>query len=80
MWADIRDKANQLGPAAEGYLNWVKWVDETGGDPPYKAADLVLNLMSDKAANINGRFLWIEDSLQKPIPSWDGTADRLQWN
>ena len=80
MWADIRDKANKLGPAAEGYLNWVKWVDETGGDPPHKAADLVLNLMSDRAADVNGKFLWIEDSLQKPIPSWDGTADKLQWN
>ena len=80
MWADIRNKAERLGPQAEGYHNWVKWVDETGGDPPHKAADLVLRLMSDEAAAINGRFLWIEDSLQKPIPSWGESAEKLPWN
>lgn len=69
MWADIRDQAMQ-SPLGSGYLEWVKWVEETGGDPPEKAADLVLRLCSDEAATINGRFLWIEDGLQKPIASW----------
>lgn len=69
MWADIRDQAMQ-SPLGSGYLDWVKWVEETGGDPPEKAADLVLRLCSDEAANINGQFLWIEDGLQTPIASW----------
>jgi len=80
MWADIRAKAERLGPAAEGYSNWVKWVDESGGDPPHKAAELVLRLMSDEAADINGQFLWIENSLQAPIPSWGDNAEKLPWN
>lgn len=80
MWADIRAKAERLGAAAEGYRNWVKWVDESGGDPPHKAADLVLRLTSDQAANINGQFLWIENSLQTPIPSWGDHDDKLPWN
>jgi NAD(P)-dependent dehydrogenase (short-subunit alcohol dehydrogenase family) len=69
MWADIRDQCMQL-PYESGYLEWVWWVDETGGDPPEKAADLVLRLCSDEAAAINGQFLWIEDGLQTPIASW----------
>lgn len=69
MWADIRDQA-AAHPAGAGYLQWAKWVEETGGDPPEKAAELVLRLCSDQAAAINGQFLWIEDGLQKPIASW----------
>ena len=80
MWADIRDKVATMGPVAEGYRAWVQWVDETGGDPPHKAADLVLNLVSDAAASVNGKFLWIADSLQKPIPSWGDESDALPWN
>lgn len=80
MWADIRDKAARLSAGADGYRNWVKWVDETGGDPPHKAADLVLNLVSDAAAGVNGRFLWIADSLQKPIASWGDESGALPWD
>lgn len=69
MWADIRDQVTAL-PTATGYRDWVKWVEETGGDPPEKAADLVLRLCSDEAAKINGQFVWIEDGLQTPIQSW----------
>ena len=68
MWADIRAQADALGEAAGGYGEWVKWVDETGGDDPEKAADLVLELMD--APTINGKFLWIKDGLQKPSASW----------
>jgi len=80
MWADIRDQAERLGAGAEGYRNWVKWVEETGGDPPHKAAELVLRLMSEEAATLNGQFLWIADGLQKPIQSWSTSEDTLIWN
>jgi len=70
MWADIRDQAEQLGPAAEGYQRWARWVGETGGDPPEKSVTLILNLLREESAAINGQFLWIEDGLQKPMPSW----------
>ncbi len=80
MWADIRDKAGRMTAGADGYRNWVKWVDETGGDPPHKAAELVLNLVSDASASVNGKFLWIADSLQKPIPSWGDESGPLPWN
>lgn len=70
MWADIRDQAEKLGPAAEGYRRWAQWVGETGGDPPEKAVELVFKLLSEEAATINGQFLWIEGGLQTPIPSW----------
>jgi NAD(P)-dependent dehydrogenase (short-subunit alcohol dehydrogenase family) len=70
MWADIRDQAASLGPEGDGYRRWVKWVGETGGDDPAKAADLVVKLTGLASANINGQFLWIEGGLQTPIPSW----------
>ena len=66
MWADIRDKKDAIGES--GYDRWVAWVEKTGGDPPEKAAQLVLDIL---ASDINGRFLWIDDPLQTPIPSWD---------
>ncbi|MYK40268.1 MAG: SDR family oxidoreductase [Gemmatimonadetes bacterium] len=66
MWADIRDK---MGTASEsGYHDWVAWVEQTGGDPPEKAAKLVIDIIE---SDVNGRFLWIDDPLQTPIPSWD---------
>jgi len=79
MWADIRDKCDALGPVADGFKSWVDWVAETGGDPPQKAVDLVLRLTTDAAGDINGRFCWIDDPLQPPIPSWDTTGDERPW-
>lgn len=70
MWAHIRDASAKLGPSGEKGRMWAKWVEDTGGDPPEKAAELVLRLMSDEAAAVTGRFLWIEGGLQEPIPSW----------
>jgi 3-oxoacyl-[acyl-carrier protein] reductase len=70
MWADIRDQVATLGPEVEGYRSWVKWVEETGGDPPEKASALILRLMAAEAAGITGQFLWIEDGLRPPLPSW----------
>jgi NAD(P)-dependent dehydrogenase (short-subunit alcohol dehydrogenase family) len=71
MWAAIRDEVALTGPEGAGYRHWAQWVEETGGDPPEKTAELVLWLMSDDATSINGQFLWIEGGLQSPRPSWD---------
>lgn len=79
MWADIRAKTRDLGPEAEGFRAWVNWVEQTGGDDPEKAADLVSGLMTAAAADVNGRFLWIENGLQPPIPSWGEQADAQPW-
>ena len=79
MWADIRAKAERLGPPADAFRQWADWVEATGGDDPEKAADLVLDLMSEEAAAINGRFLWIKDGLQAPIPSWPEPANQQPW-
>jgi NAD(P)-dependent dehydrogenase (short-subunit alcohol dehydrogenase family) len=79
MWADIRERAMAAGPAAVAYQQWVRWVDETGGDPPHKAVDAVLRLCDDGSANISGQFCWIDDPLQAPIPSWDTVADARPW-
>ena len=79
MWADIRDKVATMGSVAEGYRAWVRWVDETGGDPPSKAIDLILRLTSDAGGTINGAFNWIDHPLQAPIPSWDKPSDARPW-
>ena len=74
MWAAIRDEVIHTGPAGAGYRRWARWVEETGGDPPEKAAELVLRLMGEECATINGQFLWIEGGLQAPLPNWDTPA------
>lgn len=74
MWAEIRDAAETLGPEADRYKEWARWVEETGGDDPEKASDLIAALLSDVSGSINGRFLWIKDGLQSPIPSWGAFA------
>jgi NAD(P)-dependent dehydrogenase (short-subunit alcohol dehydrogenase family) len=79
MWAYIKDASARLGPLAEAYMQWAEWVESTGGDDPEKAADLVANLMSDDAAGVNGRFLWIEGGLQDPIPSWEDAGGIQPW-
>ena len=79
MWAYIKDASGHLGPLAQAYRQWAEWVESTGGDDPEKAADLVAALMSDDAAGVNGRFLWIEGGLQDPIPSWDDAGGLEPW-
>jgi NAD(P)-dependent dehydrogenase (short-subunit alcohol dehydrogenase family) len=79
MWAAIRAEAKPMGPEGEAYRKWVRWVEQTGGDDPQKAADLVLRLLSDEAAATNGQFLWIEGGLQAPIPSWGDAAGAQPW-
>jgi len=79
MWADIRTKAASLGEDGADYTSWVEWVEKTGGDDPTKAADLIMKLVSDESATINGRFLWIENPLQEPIESWDEPVESRPW-
>jgi NAD(P)-dependent dehydrogenase (short-subunit alcohol dehydrogenase family) len=79
MWADIRAKAKRAGPRGDPFRQWADWVEQTGGDDPEKAADLIVNLMGDEAAAVNGQFLWIKDGLQPPIPSWSTASDSLPW-
>lgn len=71
MYESIRKQVDQLGPAAEfNYGPWVEWVGRTGGDPPQKAVDLVMRVITDHNYRPNGKFLWIDNPLQAPIPSW----------
>jgi NAD(P)-dependent dehydrogenase (short-subunit alcohol dehydrogenase family) len=79
MWGYIKTASQRLGSIADAYTQWADWVEQTGGDDPEKAADLVAELMSDEAAAVNGRFLWIKDGLQAPIPSWGEIGDRQPW-
>lgn len=76
MWVYIRDTVRDAGPEADHYREWATMVEETGGDDPDKAADLVLGLMGEDSASVTGRFLWIEGGLQVPIPSWDDPPGR----
>ena len=77
MWAEIRDQAEALGADGEVWRNWVRWVDETGGDPPEKAGAAVLRIVGD--ASVNGTFQWIDGGLQDPVPSWDEPGDERPW-
>jgi NAD(P)-dependent dehydrogenase (short-subunit alcohol dehydrogenase family) len=79
MWAYIKAKSERLGSVADAYVKWANWVEETGGDDPEKAADLVADLMSEDAAGINGHFLWIKDGLQGPIESWGEAREQQPW-
>ena len=79
MWAYIRAEAQRLGSVADAYIQWADWVEETGGDDPEMAADLVADLMGDEAAAVNGRFLLIREGWQAPIPSWGESGDLQPW-
>jgi hypothetical protein len=70
MWGDIRNKVEAVGETAANYKNWVDWVEQTGGDDPKKAVDLVLKLISPAGEQINGQFCWIDNPLQAPTKSW----------
>jgi NAD(P)-dependent dehydrogenase (short-subunit alcohol dehydrogenase family) len=79
MWADIRDGVEHLGAVAQRYRDWAAWVENTGGDDPEKASDLIEALLASRAASINGRFLWIKDGLQSPIQSWGEFKPEEAW-
>lgn len=80
MWADIKEKALALGEVGKDYTAWVDWVAQTGGDDPKKATELVLDIVSSAYDGINGRFLWIKEPLQAPIPSWEDPVDARPWS
>jgi NAD(P)-dependent dehydrogenase (short-subunit alcohol dehydrogenase family) len=77
MWSDIRDQVDRLGEVAADYAQWVDWVEETGGDPIEKAAELVRRIVD---SDVSGRFLWIEDPLQPAIASWPEDGQELPWS
>ncbi|MEX1294841.1 MAG: SDR family oxidoreductase [Candidatus Limnocylindrales bacterium] len=79
MWADIRERVAGMGAVAENYVSWADWVEQTGGDPPAKAVDLVLHLTSAAGAETNGAFCWIDRPLQAPVPSWDPPTEARPW-
>lgn len=70
MWDDIKHKVEEVGDVAIIYKNWVDWVEQTGGDDPQKAVDLVLKLISPASDDVNGEFCWIDNPLQAPTKSW----------
>jgi NAD(P)-dependent dehydrogenase (short-subunit alcohol dehydrogenase family) len=71
MWREISEAAAQLGPEGREYREWAAMVGESGGDPPAKAAELVLRLATDPDGSTSGRFVYIDEPLQPPLPSWD---------
>jgi NAD(P)-dependent dehydrogenase (short-subunit alcohol dehydrogenase family) len=79
MWADINERVSGMGDVGRNYIEWAKWVEDTGGDPPSKAVDLVMRLTSDEGGATNGMFCWIDEPLQAPIPSWDPPSDDRPW-
>ena len=70
MWAAIKADASTRTGSGRDALGWATWVEETGGDPPEKAVELVMELVSPAGDGINGQFLWIKDGLQEPRPAW----------
>jgi len=70
MWGDIKNKVEAVGESAINYKNWVEWVEQSGGDDPQKAVDLVLKLISAASDDVNGEFCWIDNPLQAPTKSW----------
>jgi NAD(P)-dependent dehydrogenase (short-subunit alcohol dehydrogenase family) len=70
MFAAIKADAATRSGAGRNMLKWVEKVEITGGDPPQKTADLVLDLLRPENDGVNGQFLWIKDGLKPPMPSW----------
>jgi NAD(P)-dependent dehydrogenase (short-subunit alcohol dehydrogenase family) len=79
MWETIKYASEKIGPKAERYLQWAQWVEQTGGDDPERAADLIANITSSGSDNVNGQFLWIEGGLQAPVPSWGDPEVKQPW-
>jgi NAD(P)-dependent dehydrogenase (short-subunit alcohol dehydrogenase family) len=72
MFEDIRREVLSGGDAStSSYAGWIAWMEETGGDPEFKARDLVLRIIESISWHPNGEFLWIDDPLQPPIFSWN---------
>ncbi len=69
MWAAIREEGERRGD--DNVRRWADMVKETGGDPPEKTAELILEMLAKEQDGVNGKFLWIHDGIQKPRPAWD---------
>lgn len=70
MFAAIKSDATMRTGEGRNMLKWVEKVELSGGDPPEKTADLVLDLLRPEHDAVNGQFLWIKDGLKAPMPSW----------
>ena len=70
MFAAIKADATTRSGANRNMLKWVEKVELTGGDPPAKTAELVLDLLRPENDGLTGRFLWIKDGLKPPMASW----------
>jgi len=68
MWEAIR--ADAVAHDEGGARRWAELVEETGGDPPEKSAELVLELCETSRDEVTGRFLWIRDGIQEPQETW----------
>jgi NAD(P)-dependent dehydrogenase (short-subunit alcohol dehydrogenase family) len=76
MWSDIKAQVEELGPVADEYRRWADRVGRTGGDAVEKAGHLVVEIVE---SDVNGYFLWIDDPMQTPIPSWRGDEPAAAW-
>jgi NAD(P)-dependent dehydrogenase (short-subunit alcohol dehydrogenase family) len=70
MWASLKEQAAARGKAGVGMLKWAKLVEDTGGDPPEKTAELILKLIDPASDSVTGQFLWIANGLKRPVQTW----------
>lgn len=70
MFAAIKADAASRTGEGRNMLKWVEKVELSGGDPPEKTADLVLDMLRPENDAVTGKFLWIKDGLKTPMPSW----------
>jgi NAD(P)-dependent dehydrogenase (short-subunit alcohol dehydrogenase family) len=67
MFDDIKAQVEAAGERATAFREWVALVEQTGGDPVAKGVDVVLRAIDGDA---NGEFLWPDDALEPPLPTW----------
>jgi NAD(P)-dependent dehydrogenase (short-subunit alcohol dehydrogenase family) len=69
MWLDIRTKAQGV-PNADRLTDWTDRVDDNGGDPMEAGVQVVMRLIDDDDASINGQFCWPENTMEEPAATW----------
>jgi meso-butanediol dehydrogenase / (S,S)-butanediol dehydrogenase / diacetyl reductase len=69
MWRDIKKKAETIGQSG-GLKRWADAVEQSGGDPIAKGVDVVLRAIDADVGEVNGKFCWPEDAIDKPVPTW----------
>jgi NAD(P)-dependent dehydrogenase (short-subunit alcohol dehydrogenase family) len=70
MWAEIRERASAMDEPSGPFQAWAQLVERTGGDPLWRAAALVLELVDPKNSGRNGEFCWIDNGIEPLAPSW----------